>query len=58
MTTTFYVEYTVRGAYTIKTRTFDTVTDAAYFAARWRRSNSTGHYVARVYNSNGKELAV
>lgn len=58
MTTTFYVEYTVRGAYTIKTRTFDTATEAAHFAARWRRSNSQGHYEARVYDSRGRLLAL
>jgi hypothetical protein len=42
------VEYTVRGAYRISTRGFDNQAEAEAFAARWRRSNSTGHYVATV----------
>lgn len=53
----YTVEYTVRGAYTIKHKRFDSLSDAARFAARWRRSNSTGHYQAWIYDPAGKELS-
>lgn len=54
----YTVEYTVKGALNIRTKTCATLTDAARFAARWRRSNSTGEYVAWVTDPNGKQLAV
>ena len=42
------VEYTVKGAYTIRTKQCETSAEAERFAARWRRSNSTGDYLAWV----------
>lgn len=45
---TFTMEYGVHGAYRISTREFTTLADAEAAAARWARSNSTGHYWAEV----------
>lgn len=53
----YTVTFGVKGAYKIKQRKFPTLTQAAQFAARWRRSNSIGSYVARV-SFEGKELSV
>lgn len=44
----FIVETTVKGATRINRREFDTRDEAEAFAARWRRSNSTGDYLAYV----------
>jgi hypothetical protein len=49
---TFRVEYTVKGARNIRTREFKTFMEAARFAARWRASNSTGHYLAKMYRND------
>jgi hypothetical protein len=44
----YVVETSVKGATRINRREFATHAEAEAFAARWRRSNSTGDYVAYV----------
>jgi len=44
----FKVEYMVKGASRIITKRFETEAEAQESAARWRRSNSIGSYVAYV----------
>lgn len=44
----FTVKYSVKGASRVNTREFATRSEAEKFAARWRASNSTGSYMARV----------
>jgi hypothetical protein len=44
----YLVETSVKGASRINTTHFDTLAQAEAFAARWRRSNSIGSYVAYV----------
>ena len=46
--TSYRVETGVKGASRINYREFDNQDDAVEFAARWARSNSTGHYWAEV----------
>ncbi len=44
----YYTTLTVKGAGRAHYRLFDTIEDAETRAEQWRRSNSTGDYIAKV----------
>jgi hypothetical protein len=54
----YRVRRSVKGAMRVLTSDHGSLSEAAQVAARWRRSNSTGEYIAQVFDANNVRLEV